>query len=80
MTRVLAYPDHHPFTPSELDRAVSLAEGSGAECIVTTEKDAVRIPPDHAIVNHLAAVDIELRVTSGENALEKLLSTLDEAR
>ena len=80
VTRVLAYPDHHPFTPSELDRAVSLAEGSGAECIVTTEKDAVRIPPDHAIVNHLAALDIELRVTSGENALEKLLSTLDEAR
>ena len=80
MTRALAYPDHHPFTPSELDRAVSLAEGSGAECIVTTEKDAVRIPPDHAIVNHLAALDIELRVTSGENALEKLLSTLDETR
>ena len=80
VTRVLAYPDHHPFTPSELDRAVSLAEGSGTECIVTTEKDASRIPPDHAIVNHLAALDIELRVTSGENALEKLLSTLDEAR
>ena len=80
VTRVLAYPDHHPFTPSELDRAVSLAQRSGAECIVTTEKDAVRIPPDHAIVNHLAALDIELRVTSGENTLEKILSTLDEAR
>ena len=80
VTRVLAYPDHHPFTPSELDRAVSLAQRSGAECIVTTEKDAVRIPPDHAIVNHLAALDIELRVTSGENALVKLLSTLDVAR
>ena len=80
VTRVLAYQDHHPFTPSELDRAVSLAQRSGAECIVTTEKDAVRIPPDHAIVNHLAALDIELRVTSGENALEKVLSTLDEAR
>lgn len=80
VTRTIAYPDHHPFTPSELDRALSLATASGAERIVTTEKDAVRVPPDNAIVNHLAALDIELRVTSGEDMVENILSTLDEAR
>ena len=79
VTRVLAYRDHHPFTPHDLDRALSLAEESGAECIVTTEKDAVRIP-QHAIVNHLVVLDIALRLTSGEDALEGILSTLDETR
>ena len=79
VTRVLAYRDHHPFTSSDLDRALSLAEASGAECIVTTEKDAVRIP-DHAVRDHLVVLDIALRLTSGEPALEEILSTLDVTR
>ncbi|MCY3712237.1 MAG: tetraacyldisaccharide 4'-kinase [Gemmatimonadetes bacterium] len=79
VNRVLAYRDHHPFTPSDLDRALSLFEETGAECIVTTEKDAVRIP-DHAVRKHLVALDIVLRLTSGEPALEEILSTLDDGR
>ncbi len=78
--RVLAYPDHHPFTLSELDRAMSLAEETGVACIVTTEKDAVRVPPDHAIVNHLAVLDITLQLISGENALGNILSALDDTK
>ncbi|MXW06086.1 MAG: tetraacyldisaccharide 4'-kinase [Gemmatimonadetes bacterium] len=79
VTHVLAYRDHHPFSPSDLDRALSLVEESGAECIVTTEKDAVRIP-DHAVRKHLVALDIALLLTAGEPALEEILSTLDETR
>ncbi|MDE0005623.1 MAG: tetraacyldisaccharide 4'-kinase [Rhodospirillaceae bacterium] len=79
VNRVLAYRDHHPFTPSDLDRALSLAEEAGVEWIVTTEKDAVRIP-DHAVIKHLVALDIALRLTSGESALGEILSTLDETR
>ena len=78
VTRVLAYRDHHPYTPSDLDRALSLAAATGAECFVTTEKDAVRIPPEHAIRNHVVTLDITLRVTSGGDTLEKILSTLDD--
>ena len=77
VTRTLSYPDHHPFTPSELDLALSLAEEAGVECIVTTEKDAVRIPTDHAIRKHLVALDIELRVISGGHAVDHILSMLD---
>ena len=78
VTRTLSYQDHHPFTSSELDRALSLAEEAGVECIVTTEKDAVRIPTDHAIRKHLVALDIELRVISGGHAVDHMLSMLDE--
>lgn len=79
VTRVLAYRDHYAFTPSDLDRALSLAEEAGVEWIVTTEKDAVRIP-GHTIRNRLVALDIALRLTSGESALREILSTLDDTQ
>ena len=72
--RVLAYRDHHPFTASNLDRAMSLAAATGVEWIVTTEKDAVRFP-EHAIGDHLVALDITLRLISGEHALVKLVES-----
>ena len=74
--RVLAYPDHHPFSRSDLDRAMSQVEETDVAWIVTTEKDAVRVP-GHAIRNHLVVLDISLRLTSGEHALGNLLSKLD---
>lgn len=36
-------PDHHPFSQQELDRAEKIAEDAGAEWIVSTSKDAVRL-------------------------------------
>lgn len=72
--RVLAYRDHHPFTSSNLDRAMSLARDTGVEWIVTTEKDAVRIP-EHAIRDHLVVLDITLRLNSGEHVLESIVES-----
>jgi tetraacyldisaccharide 4'-kinase len=39
-----AFSDHHPFTPEELEGLRREARGRGA-ALVTTEKDAVRLPP-----------------------------------
>ncbi|HJE26018.1 MAG TPA: tetraacyldisaccharide 4'-kinase [Methylorubrum populi] len=39
-----AFPDHHPYRPAELAELTALAAREGA-CLVTTEKDAVRLPP-----------------------------------
>lgn len=44
-----AFPDHHPFRPAERDALVADARRCGA-VLVTTEKDAVRLPPDFAQV------------------------------
>jgi tetraacyldisaccharide 4'-kinase len=38
------FPDHHPFTPSEWTSVAREAGAAGAEMIVTTEKDRVRLP------------------------------------
>lgn len=42
-----AFPDHHPFTPDDLAFLTDQARRLGAG-LVTTEKDAVRLPPDFA--------------------------------
>ena len=38
------YLDHYRYTPEDLQELYDAAEREGAECLVTTEKDAVRIP------------------------------------
>jgi tetraacyldisaccharide 4'-kinase len=40
----LVFPDHHPYGPADLARVEAAAREAGAELIVTTEKDAVRMP------------------------------------
>ncbi|AHI25682.1 tetraacyldisaccharide 4'-kinase [Komagataeibacter xylinus] len=42
--RCMAFADHHPYTPTECRDLLTLAARLGA-CLVTTEKDAVRLPP-----------------------------------
>jgi tetraacyldisaccharide 4'-kinase len=37
------FDDHHPYTQGELDRVIESAQREGADAIVTTEKDAVRL-------------------------------------
>jgi tetraacyldisaccharide 4'-kinase len=41
--RTLSYRDHHWFSAADVKKAVAAASGSGAEVILTTEKDAVRL-------------------------------------
>jgi tetraacyldisaccharide 4'-kinase len=40
-----AFADHHRFSAAELERAVAEARALGAAAILTTAKDAVRLPP-----------------------------------
>ncbi len=69
----LAFPDHHPYGRDDLRRVESMAREVGAEAIVTTEKDAVRMPPGRS-APPLLALRVELEVTEGGGALERLLT------
>jgi tetraacyldisaccharide 4'-kinase len=41
----MAFRDHHPYTRGDLNRIVAAAKTSGAQTILTTEKDYVRLLP-----------------------------------
>jgi tetraacyldisaccharide 4'-kinase len=67
------HPDHHRFTPAELAEALAAAAAAGAELVVTTEKDAVRLEPGQACEPRLAVVRIEAEVLAGAAALDEVL-------
>lgn len=68
------HPDHHPFTESEVAGALAEAVGAGAELLVTTEKDAVRLPAGVAGDGRIRAVRIDARVTRGGDVLDAALA------
>jgi tetraacyldisaccharide 4'-kinase len=45
VVRERTFRDHHAFTPGDVDAIQSAARDIGASLIITTEKDAVRLPP-----------------------------------
>jgi tetraacyldisaccharide 4'-kinase len=42
---LLVFPDHHPYTQADWQTIVATCERQHAACLVTTEKDAVRLAP-----------------------------------
>ncbi len=69
----LALPDHHDYSGDDVDVVVEAAREVGADTILTTEKDAVRLRPWRSRVP-LVALGIELEVTRGKELLVEALN------
>jgi tetraacyldisaccharide 4'-kinase len=69
--------DHARFDREVLDRFRATARARGAEVLLTTEKDAVRIPHDSS--QGMDALCIEHRILQGESILEAELDRIVEA-
>lgn len=59
---LLVFPDHHPYTPADWQTIVATLHDYGAACVLTTEKDAVRLDPAwHATVPlYLLCLDVHV--------------------
>lgn len=71
------FPDHHAYRPEDWQRAADLARDLGAQWLVTTEKDAVKVqntPPWPTLVLHS-----ELAVVAGEDHVDDLLAKVTVA-
>jgi tetraacyldisaccharide 4'-kinase len=69
----LAFPDHHRFTDREVADALSATSRAGASRLVTTEKDAVRLPAASAGDERIRVLRIDAEVVAGERELEAIL-------
>ena len=73
------FPDHHEYTQEEMVDAMEQAVRQGAEAIVTTEKDAVKlpmeflaaVPEERAIPVYILTVEVVLQ--DGKTEFEQLL-------
>ena len=70
------FPDHHRFAPADLEGALRAADAARCDLVVTTEKDAVRLPPAAAADPRLRAVRIEAEIVRGEEVLDAALDEI----
>ena len=69
------YPDHHWYTRHDVEELRGWARQLPADAaVVTTQKDLVKIRLDRLGERELWALAIQLEMTSGQDALEELLS------
>ena len=69
----VVYRDHHAFDEGDHRRIVGAAKTSGADWVVTTEKDAVRLTPDRVAEVPLFALGVDLVVGGGAAAVGSAL-------
>lgn len=65
--------DHSPFREEELQLLANRALDLGAQCLVCTEKDAVKLPKDIKLCLPIIPVEISLFPKYGKEHLEKLI-------
>ena len=64
----IRYPDHHEYTIKEMRDVLQQADALGAEAIIITEKDAVKIPAEFAKTNWnipILVICVEVKFQSG---------------
>jgi tetraacyldisaccharide 4'-kinase len=70
LVHVQRFLDHYRFTPEDLDELYAEAVRNGAEFIVTTEKDAVRLPAVLASPLPLYYLRLEIEILRGADDFE----------
>lgn len=70
------FPDHHAFTRGDIESVVQLAHEKGAQRIICTHKDLVKIAVNQMDGMPFFALQIDLEFTHGEEALVDRLRTV----
>lgn len=78
LVEALVFPDHHPYTEQDLESIEVAARNSGADCVITTEKDLARCGT--AAISRLFALRIELEIKDLNRLARYLADTIDTAQ
>ena len=73
----VVFPDHHSYALDDMLHVEKAAQNAAAQLIVTTEKDAVRIPMverGDMPARTMLILGVDLEITEGQDALERLLT------
>ena len=75
-----AYPDHHPYTASDVAELATWARGLGADLALTTQKDLVKLRTAALGAVPLRALRIGLEIMDGLEILDEAIQRLLAAR
>ncbi len=70
------FPDHHYYRPEDWAQVREMIRGKGAELIVVTEKDAVKLPPAPAGIPPVAAVAVDMEITDNSDAWRAMVELI----
>ena len=70
------FADHHRYTRQEIIDFVNAAKAAGAEMVVTTEKDAVRIPHLERCDVPIYYLRIQIDILSGKESFDQCISRI----
>jgi tetraacyldisaccharide 4'-kinase len=70
------FPDHHPYSPADIDSLRRLAGKTRAERIVTTEKDGVRLTDFPDFLTEVSLLRIGMEITPADAFAELIFSRL----
>ncbi len=70
-------PDHEPFLAEDLS---AFAKRSGADFLVCTEKDGVKLPKNFTCIKPLYPLRAELEIVQGSEAWQKLIGQINTAQ
>ncbi|MBR7104920.1 MAG: tetraacyldisaccharide 4'-kinase [Lentisphaeria bacterium] len=70
------YADHHRYTQQEIIDFINQAKAAGAEYVVTTEKDAVRIPRMDRCDVPIIYLRIQIDILSGQENFDQCISRI----
>jgi len=63
--RLIAFPDHHFFTPKSWKKIITETESFQPDLVITTEKDAVRLTPEFKMTLPFYYLKLEIKVIQG---------------
>ena len=73
----ISFPDHYPYTPEDIADIQRRASASGAELIMTTEKDATRLADLPAFLKNILILKVEMEIyPSSEELITSILDML----
>ena len=70
------YADHHAYTEQEIIDFINVAKKAGAQYILTTEKDAVRIPKIARLDIPLLFLRIQIDILSGQESFDQCIKRI----
>jgi tetraacyldisaccharide 4'-kinase len=70
------FPDHHRYTPGDVERLAQWSRGLGVSAVVCTCKDLVKLPSGQMGDQPLWAVKIEMEFQTGQELLESRLESI----
>ena len=68
--------DHYRYAAEDFDALFALARREGAECLITTEKDAVRLPENRAYALPLYYLRLEIEILRGATDFDEAVGRI----